>query len=230
MKRLIVNADDFGYSSDINRGIITAHKNGVVTTASIIVTKQSFQEAIDLVKKNPKLATGIHFDLDRFFNVDHEKGVVGEYITPQPSSVEVASEMRKQIKLLKSTGVALGHITSHHHAHLRREILPVVCSIAQEYNIRAIRFFRKFYQSQTEYDELKNIIEQHKLVHTQHFIEGWYWGNIDEEFVTAELMTHPGYGELWREYELSACCDPRLKDYLREKNIQLITFNDLLQQ
>ncbi|MFN3551241.1 MAG: hypothetical protein ACK4WJ_05495, partial [Endomicrobiia bacterium] len=56
------------------------------------------------------------------------------------------------------------------------------------------------------------------------------WGNIDEVFTIAELMTHPGYGELWREYELSSSCDIKLKMYLREKNIELITYSDLINE
>ena len=105
--------------------------------------------------------------------------------------------------------------------------MPVVIEIIKQYNIKAIRFFRKFYSSGEDYQLHKSLLLNNNILYPPHFIEGWYWGNIDEPYEVAELVTHPGYGELWREYELSACCNPKLKDYLREKQIQLITFKDL---
>jgi predicted glycoside hydrolase/deacetylase ChbG (UPF0249 family) len=227
MKKLIVTADDFGFNSKINRGIIDAHKNGVVTSTSLFVTREGFKEAIYLAKENPRLEIGLHLDLDTFFNIDHSVGkIIGWSMTPPPLD-EVEKEIKRQIEIFKSTGLILDHITSHHQTHLIKDVFLILCRIAKEYNIRAIRLFKKFYNSIEEYNYLYNILKQNDIVSTEHFIEGWYWGNIDEEFNNAELMTHPGYGELWREYELLSCCSSELKNYLREKNIQLITFRDL---
>jgi hypothetical protein len=228
IKKLIVTADDFGFNTKINRGIISAHKNGVVTGTSIIVTREGFQEAVDLAKENPKLSVGIHIDLDKFFTVDHTRGVIADFnITGLPLD-EIKTEIKNQIELFKSkTGFTPDCMTSHHHSHCVNDIFPIVTVLCKEYGISGLRLPKKFFP-ENRYIEMKTNAEQNGLITTTHFIEGWYWGNIDEEFTTAELMTHPGYGEIWREYEMGACCDPKLTNYLREKNVQLITYKDLI--
>ncbi|MDI6641554.1 MAG: ChbG/HpnK family deacetylase [Elusimicrobiota bacterium] len=231
MKKLIVNADDFGMNSKINLGIIQGHKNGVVTSAGLIVTGSAFEDAIKLLKETPTLAVGIHIDLDMFFEIDHEKGITKKWVVFNPDNTppieEVKNEIKKQIETLLSAGIHPDHLTSHHHSHIRAEILPVILEILKQYNIKAIRFPKKFYPTEENYQLHRSLLLSNNILYPSHFIEGWYWGNIDEPYEVAELVTHPGYGELWREYELSACCNPKLKDYLREKQIQLITFKDL---
>jgi len=227
-KKLIVNADDFGFNSKINKGIIDAHKNGVVTNVSIIVTKEAYDEAVKLIKENIRLEAGIHIDIDRFFEIDLRTGVIINVDKTKLNLEEIKNEIIKQIEILKSTGIDLYHLSSHHNTHMVKDIFELVCEICVKYNIPTIRLYKKFYRNETEYNDMKKITEKYKLITPPHFIEGWYWGNIDEEFTIAELVTHPGYGEVWREYELTACCEPKLKDYLREKNIQLINFKDLV--
>lgn len=230
MKKLIINADDFGFNPKINQGIIHSFKNGVITSTSMIVTKEGFDDAVTLAKDNPKLAIGIHIDLDDYFEIDHTRGrIIGYKQQPLPSE-QIRAEIRKQIELILSRGITPDHLSGHHHVHLIKEIFPIVISLMKEYKIPAIRFHRKILYDQNTFDEFKQIIDENNIVYPPHFIEGWYWGNIDEPYTVAELMTHPGYGELWREYELSSSCDPKLKIYLREKNIQLITFTDLVNE
>ena len=230
MKKLIVNADDLGLNPKVNQGIIQAFKDGVVTTASLIVTKEGFEDAVNLIKDNPRLAVGIHIDLDEYFDIDHSRGRIIGYKVPLLPIDEICSKIRQQIELVLSKDIKLDHLSGHHHVHLVKEILPKVVELMKEYKIPAIRFSKKIMPDPSLYDEFKKIIDENGIVYPPYFIEGWYWGNIDEPYTIAELMTHPGYGELWREYELSASCDPKLKAYLRGKNIQLITFTDLVNE
>lgn len=227
MKKLIVNADDFGFNVKINQGIIHSHKNGVVTSASLMVTKEGFEDAVNLARDNPRLSIGIHIDLDQFFEIDHSRGIIIGVREPPLNLDVIYNEIKKQIETLLSTGINIDHLTGHHHAHLVDEIFPIVVSLMKEYRIPAIRFHKKILYNKEKYDEFKALLDNNNIVYPPHFIEGWYWGNIDEIFTVAELMTHPGFGELWREYELSSSCDIRLKTYLREKNIELITYKDL---
>lgn len=230
MKKLIVNADDFGFNEKINQGILHSYKNGVVTSTSLIVTKEGFEDAVNLAKENPKLSIGLHLDLDEFFEIDHTRGIiVGQKQTPLPLNV-ISGEIKRQVELVLSKGITIDHLTGHHHVHLIDEIFPIVVDITKEYRILAMRFHRKILYNKDRYDEFKSILDNNGIVYPPHFIEGWYWGNIDEVFTIAELMTHPGYGELWREYELSSSCDIKLKMYLREKNIELITYSDLINE
>lgn len=230
MKKLIVNADDFGFNPKINQGIIYAFKNGVVTSTSLIVTHEGFEDAINLVKDNPKLCVGIHIDLDKFFEIDHSRGrIIGNKVSPLPTE-EIRAEIKRQVEMLISRGIFPDHLSGHHHVHLINDVFPIVVDILKEYNIPAMRFHKKIIYSQEKYDEFKDILDKNNIVYPPYFIEGWYWGNIDEPYTIAELLTHPGYGELWREYELSSSCDVNLKAYLREKNIQLITYKDLVEE
>ncbi|MFH2070193.1 MAG: ChbG/HpnK family deacetylase [Elusimicrobiota bacterium] len=227
MKKLIVNADDFGYNMRINQGIIAAHRNGVVKTTSIMTTKDGFEDALRLSRENPSLAVGLHVDLDRFFVINHEKGVINGMVTPAHSPEEIRAEIKSQIDTLKSRGVAIDHITSHHHSHLSPAVFPLVVDVMKEYSMKNMRFFKKFYSNPGDYDNYRRLLDENRILYPGHFIEGWYWGNIDEEFAVAELMTHPGYGEIWREYELAACCNPKLKEYFKQKGIQVISFSEM---
>jgi len=74
MKKLVVNADDFGRSTPINQGIIQAHQKGIVTSASLMTDREGFDEAVQLAKANPRLGIGLHLDLDSFFQVEHGVG------------------------------------------------------------------------------------------------------------------------------------------------------------
>lgn len=227
MKKLIINADDFGYRDNINRGIIYAHQNGLVTSASLFVERDGSFDAVRLAKENPSLGLGLHLDLDKFFEVDHSSGKITNWITPKPQSDIVRNEIKRQIEKYFSFGFTMDHIDSHHHAHLHPDVFIEVCQLAKEYKIEIVRFFKKFYTDIEVYEKLKKIVEEYKIKIVDNFIEGWYWGNVDEPYNIAELMTHPGYNELWREAELANCCQPQLKQYFIDKKIELLKFSEV---
>lgn len=228
MKKLIVNADDFGFNENINRGIVEAYKNGIVTTTSMMVTKEGFEDAVRLSRENSGLEIGVHLDLDNFFNIDHVSGVLLDRNVDVSKLKDIENEIIRQIEIFKCNNIPITHLSSHHNVHLVEKVFEIVCSIANSYGIKIIRFFRKFYSSEEEFLKMRDIIEKNSLLYPRHFIEGWYWGNVDEDYTIAELITHPGYGELWREYELSVCKDINLKRYLESKNIYLINFSRFL--
>lgn len=225
MKKIIINADDFGYRELVNKGIIFAHQNGVVSSASLFVERDGTDEAVRLARENPGLGLGIHLDLDKFFTVDHALGIVTQLLTQDWDAVR--GDIRRQIEKYLSWGFTADHIDSHHHAHLHPDMFPIVCGLAREFRIPVIRFFCKHFETEQECDRLRAVARDHQLAFPDHFIEGWYWGNVDEPFTVAELMTHPGYGELWREAELAHCCQPPLKQYFMDQKIELLRFSDV---
>lgn len=227
MKKLIINADDFGYRPEINRGIIYSHQNGLVTSASLFVERDGTDDAVRLARENKGLGLGIHLDLDRFFEVDHSFGVIVDWAKPKPSIDAVRAESHRQIEKYFSFGFTMDHLDSHHHAHLHPEVLPVILSLAREFKIPVIRMFPKFYSDPAEYERMKRLIDDSGIKTVDHFIEGWYWGNVDEPYQVAEIMTHPGYGELWREAELAHCCQPQLKQYFIDQKIEVLRFSDV---
>ena len=110
-KWLIVNADDFGASAGVNRGIIEAHARGIVTSASFMVTGRAAAEAVELARDHPDLALGLHWDVggedERDFDLrDH---------------AAVRDEFRRQLECFHDMlGRPPTHLDSHRHAH--REI------------------------------------------------------------------------------------------------------------
>ncbi len=230
MKKLIVNADDFGYNEKINQGIINAHKDGIVTSTSLMTTREGFDNAVNLAKDNPRLSLGIHLDLDSMFDIDHTRGRIIGFRQYSLDKNVIESQIKQQFDTIFSKGLIPDHLTGHHHVHMVKEVFEILVPLMKQYKIPSIRFHRKISYDLNIFDEQKKLLDTNNIVYAPHFIEGWYWGNIDEPFTVAELMTHPGYGELWREYELLASCDIKLKNYLREKNVQLITYTELVEE
>lgn len=145
MKRLLVNADDFGLSDGINRGIIEAHQRGVVTSASLMATAWAFDTAVHAARENPGLAIGVHLTLveeDSLTGIAIPKSYVelatglfrGKFRAEQ-----LRNEMVAQIQRCVDAGVKLAHIDTHQHVHLLPQLLPVVIELAKEYGIPRVR-------------------------------------------------------------------------------------------
>lgn len=228
MKKLVINADDFGYRNEVNRGIIYAHQNGLVTSASLFVEREGTVDALKLAKENTALGLGIHLDLDKFFEVDHHFGIILGWATRRPQIDELKQEIKRQIEKFLSFGLIPDHIDSHHHAHLHPGVFPAVSDLMHEFNIPIVRFFAKFFSNPEDCEIVRKIITDKNIKIVDHFIEGWYWGNVDEPYQIAELMTHPGYGELWREAELAHCCQPQLGQYFIDQKIELLRFSEVI--
>lgn len=228
MKKLIVNADDFGYRTEINKAIVYAHKNGIVRSASMLVDRDAFDEAVVLAKENPDLGIGLHIDLDKFFDIEHGVGRINGWLNNTAADKRILKgEIKRQIDKLLSAGIKIDHFDSHHHTHLVKDVLVTLTEICKEYNICKMRFFNKFYRDQYVALEMRDFLRQNDIKFTNHFIEGWYYGNVDETFDISELMTHPGYGEIWRELELGVCCDILLKEYCKRNGISIIKFSEI---
>ncbi|MCL2144519.1 MAG: ChbG/HpnK family deacetylase [Endomicrobia bacterium] len=228
-KKIIVNADDFGYRKNVNEGIIFAHKNGIVKSASVLTDRDAFEDAVFLSKENPGLKTGLHIDLDTFIDVNKDVAdlmSVASFKTPKPDKQQIIDAIDRQLDKFLNAGFKLSHLDGHHHAHMHPEILPFVAQKAKEFNV-PVRFFEWFYNDFNLAQQMKQILIDLNIKFCPHFINGWYWGNVDENFQLAELMTHPGFNEMWREFETAKCCDPVLKNYLDKNNIEIISFEDI---
>src|SRR5437899_1792394 len=107
-KHLIVNADDFGASVGVNRGIIDAHTDGVLTSASLMVTGRAAKEAVALSREHPALAVGLHWDV---WGEDEREFDLGD-------ARAVRDEFARQLDMFHAlTDAAPTHVDSHRHAH-----------------------------------------------------------------------------------------------------------------
>ena len=148
VKKLIVNADDFGRSTPINQGIIEAHQKGIVTSASLMTTREGFEEAVHLARQNPRLGIGLHLDLDHFFEVEHGVGRLIRYKDNSLPLSAIADAAEVQLKAILKTGLRIGHLDGHHHSHLRPELFATIAGLTAKYKIPCIRYFKGFYDGQ----------------------------------------------------------------------------------
>ena len=143
MKQLIVNADDFGLTTGVNQGILRAFKDGIVTSASLLVTGSAFEDAVALARLNPELDVGPHLTLVE------ERAVLGPELIPTlvdetgrlPRTSgeffrraflgrinwdEVEREIAAQIARFQKTGLRLSHLNSHQHLHMFPPVFKIV--------------------------------------------------------------------------------------------------------
>ncbi len=142
MKRIIINADDFGLSKGINSGIIKAYQEGILTSASLIVNMPGFEDAVKLAKENLGLGVGIHINIIRgkpILHFDKVKSFTDDrgYFLQNPLKVlmtmctrklnlkELEMECRAQIEKGLQHGIAITHIDSEKHLHLLRPIFEI---------------------------------------------------------------------------------------------------------
>ena len=155
MRRLIVNADDFGFTSGVNRAIVEAHVGGVVTSSTLMANGSAFEEAAQLAKTLPKLSIGCHVVLidgrpvlgseqlssltrDSRFR-DGLLTFATRAITGRIDAEEITAEATTQIRKIQSAGIAVSHIDTHKHTHLFPRILRPLLRAARACGIRALR-------------------------------------------------------------------------------------------
>lgn len=157
--RLIVNADDFGLSVPVNRGVERACRDGVVTSASFVVGGAAFDDALAVMEELPQLGVGVHLTLagGRAVSRPDEAPtlVAGDgslprsgyafafsYISGKISAADVATELRAQLARARDAGVRATHVDSHFHLHNFPGVAPAVVALAREFGIPAARLSR----------------------------------------------------------------------------------------
>jgi chitin disaccharide deacetylase len=213
MKWLIVTGDDFGISRGINRGIIEAHRNGIVTSASLMVNRPAYEEAVALARACPRLSLGLHLELD---GVD-------------PADVPAEIE-RQHARFRELVGSEPTHVDTHHDLHRDPRVLSPLLTWGRRSSVpvrdhSGVRYFPKFYGQWGGETHLERIGVEGllRLLDTE----------IGEGLT--ELNCHPGYAEpgfpssyaAERAVEVRTLCDPGLRQAMRVREIQLIGFRDL---
>jgi predicted glycoside hydrolase/deacetylase ChbG (UPF0249 family) len=133
-RRLIVNADDFGLSHGVNRGVAVAHEHGVVTSASLMVRWPAAREAAVHAHSMPRLSLGLHVDLSEWIYRGGEWAQVYAVVDDDPSDVE--SECRRQLAVFRSlVGRDPSHLDSHQHVHRSEPVRSVLVGLAAELGV-----------------------------------------------------------------------------------------------
>lgn len=148
-KYLIVNADDFGLNSGINRAIIETHQQGIVTSTSLMVNCPNTKEAAELAKQNPALGIGLHFNLTKGKPIsgninsltDQSGFFLGrtqfemKMLAGKIKSQDIIQELNLQWDIFQSLGLACTHLDSHQHIHINLQIFKIISAFAREKDI-----------------------------------------------------------------------------------------------
>jgi len=162
VRRLIINADDFGLTAGVNRAIVEAHENGVVSSATLMANGQAFAQAVSLARSTPRLGVGCHVVLvdgapllpqtqvhslldgsgnsagdARFREGISKFGALA--MLGRLAADEIEAEATAQIRKLQASGIPVTHLDSHKHTHLFPRVLRPLLQAAQRCGVRAIR-------------------------------------------------------------------------------------------
>jgi predicted glycoside hydrolase/deacetylase ChbG (UPF0249 family) len=221
-KLVIFNADDFGYSRGITRGIVEAHRKGVVTSTSLMVNTPATLEAVASARDLPDLSIGLHV------NFTNEAERLVDFYEPRVARQELRRQFDRFVSLM---GRLPTHLDSHQHVHRVRECQPSFEELAHEHDLHLrdalpVTYKGGFY-GQWEYgvsDPTKVSIEALQRILRNEIAGGIYEmcvhpGHVDPDFTS---IYHED-----RERELATLIDPRVREILAEEDIQLIGFRDL---
>jgi len=242
-RRLIVNADDFGFTDDVNRGIIDAHCNGILTSTTLMANGPAFDDAVRLARETATLDVGCHLVL-----------VGGRSLldsSPLPPTVlrlvaavttrrlRVYEELAAQIRRIVDAGLRPTHLDTHKHTHAFPPVLDAVARLSQEYAIRWVR--------RPPLDPFGKLA-QHGCRMTDRFAGFRLTGKLNIPSLvraihalppgTTEFMCHPGYCtedlrhaptrlKDSRQKELEALVSPEAWQALAVARVTLTSYRDL---
>ena len=219
---LIVNGDDLGASRGVNRGILEAHRDGILTSASLMVDMPASEEAGRLAGRAPDLSVGLHVA------VTHESGVPRfDWGDADRCRRELARQLERFEKL---TGKLPTHLDAHHNVHRDPRLRSHFLELAERVNLplrenSPVRYFSAFYgrwdgESHPEQVSVDGLLRM-----------------IEAEFTKgcSELSCHPGYADAEfrteysseRELELQTLCHRSVEAKLDAHGIRLIGYRDL---
>jgi chitin disaccharide deacetylase len=227
---LIVNADDFGQSYGINRGIIKAHRGGIVTSASLMVRWLAASEAAAYAREHPSLSLGLHVDLGE--KVFHAGEWVPVYtVVPLQDPTAIGDEIARQLETFRHLmGRDPSHLDSHQHVHLREPVRTLLIEVARQLDIPlrhcnpAVSYRGSFYGQTAEGTPLPDVISLDGLIR---ILETLPTGST-------ELGCHPAdecdLNTMYcheRVDELRVLCDARVHTVIKTMGIELCSFTNL---
>jgi predicted glycoside hydrolase/deacetylase ChbG (UPF0249 family) len=227
---LIVNADDFGLSQGVNRGIVRGYENGIVTSASLMVRHSAALEAATYGRENPSLCLGLHFDFGEWiYRAGH--WVPLYEVVPIRSDKAVRDEADRQMAVFRNlVGRDPTHIDSHQHVHLREPIRSILIDIARKFDVPLrncgddIHYCGEFYGQTAEGLPISGIVS----------VDGFLkiLENLPPGII--ELACHPGDADdlntMYRKervLETKTLCSPWVRESMERLGIKLCTFEEI---
>jgi hopanoid biosynthesis associated protein HpnK len=156
-RKIIINADDFGLCDGVNRAVVQAHTQGILTSTTIMANMPAARQAVELAKQFPTLGVGVHLNLfgskpsskdpcvARLLNSDGEFAYSPSRLSflsmvNRKIRNAIATELAAQIQWVIDNGLKPTHLDSHKHIHNFPGVFPIVCELAKSFGIAAIRW------------------------------------------------------------------------------------------
>jgi chitin disaccharide deacetylase len=156
MKQLILNADDFGLTHGVNEGIIRAHRDGILTSATLMANGLAFDGAVERARANPKFGVGCHLVLvggtpvapceeipslvDRKGRFPESLGVfLARLSSGRVSLQQIERELRAQIERIRGAGIEPTHLDTHKHTHAHPQVMEALGRVAHQLGIARVR-------------------------------------------------------------------------------------------
>jgi predicted glycoside hydrolase/deacetylase ChbG (UPF0249 family) len=231
IRTVIVNADDFGRSQGINRGVLEAFDGGIVTSASLMTMWPASKDAAKEALARPHLSVGLHVDLGEW--VYRGDAWQPRYVrAPLDDGGAVAAEVARQVRAFRRLlDTDPTHIDSHQHVHLRPSVWSILCELADALRVPLrhrgglVRYCGEFHgRSNTAEPALHRLTPDALRATLAGLGEG-----------LTELVCHPGYAEDFasaygpeREIEVRTLCDESVRATLAEEGIMLGSFCSLV--
>ena len=162
-RRLVVTADDFGAAPEVNTAVVRAHRDGILTGTSLMVTGDAVEDAVRLAREDPSLAVGLHLVLAQgrpaaapavlpdlvtatgaFRDAPVTSGLryAWTYLS-RAGRAQLRREVEAQLAAFAATGLELAHVDGHLNMHLHPMVLPLLIDLAPRFRLRAVRLPRE---------------------------------------------------------------------------------------
>jgi len=229
-KYLIVNADDFGLSQGVNRGIIQAAEQGILTSASLMVRQPAAAEAAAYAREHLNLSVGLHLDLGEWFYQQGEWLPLYSVVSTQDMAAVSGEVWRQFTQFQKLLDRPPTHIDSHQHVHRDEPARSIVQNLAQRFGVpvreqtSGIFYCGHFYGQDAENQTMPDALSVAALKSIL--------ASLPDGFT--ELGCHPGYDDglatayrTERALEVETLCSPEIRRTLAELRIELCSFKSL---
>ena len=243
MTKLIINADDFGYSEAVNYGIISAHNNGIVSSTTMMANMPGVEHGVKLLKENPSLSCGVHLTMSCYKpllqdlksiideNSNFYRGITNQLLEKMDLD-EVYREFCAQIEKVKSCGINICHLDSHHHVHTLEGLKPVIEKILDKYNLP----IRGGFEYKMDYKKVVRLID---TFYKENVGEDYFINNIDniKSYDISDIMCHPAFLDdfilnstsytTYRTKEHKILTSNEVKQFLEENNIEITNYRHI---
>jgi chitin disaccharide deacetylase len=254
-RAVIFNADDFGFSPEVNAGIIHCHREGILGATTLLANGGAFEEAVRLAKETPTLDVGCHLALIQGFSVETGRPLPqswGQLLHAIATGrIDIAAELSAQVERILDAGMHPIHVDSHKHSHVHPAVFGEVLKVAKRYGLAFLRlpFDDGWMPGEPANWFYRRRLGKMGLRATNHFVGFRLTGVMGEAAMvsavgklspgTTEFMCHPGYLgpdppgfptrlKESRLRELEALTSPKVAAVIQEKEIFLVNYRALL--